>query len=167
MTSDCPSCRSSQTRVIETRVLHNGGRRRRHHCHVCSHRWSSWCGDRPRIGRAPNAKKGRRTRPPLTQEEVRLALTSPLSAVQLARELKCSTETVAAIRRGAMHATVLPELPRRQAQQQQRSALSCLACSHWRRASCGMGFPDPLDEGPGFAADCSLYEPRSQSINTA
>jgi hypothetical protein len=156
MPPNCPSCRSSRTRVTKTSVLLNGSRRRRHRCHVCSYRWSTWCGEKPRIGRAPHAKTGSRTRPPLTEDEVRLALTSPLSAMKLARELQCSKEAIAAIRRGTTHAKVLPELPRRQ-------PLSCVSCINWKDASCAMGFPEVLEEGPVFAADCSLYEARSQT----
>jgi transposase-like protein len=165
MTATCPSCSSSHTRVIETRPVRTGGRRRRHLCHNCQHRWTTWAGERPPQGRVPNACKGRRTKPPLTEDEVRLVLTSPLSSVKLARELGCSKEAVAAIRRGALHARTLPELPRRQTERRADPELSCHACAHWRSSSCGMGFPDPLDEGPAFAADCSLYEPRTQSIS--
>jgi transposase-like protein len=167
MTSNCPSCSSSHTRVIETRPVRNGGRRRRHLCHNCQHRWTTWTGERPPQGRVPNARKGRRTKPPLTEDEVRLVLTSPLSSVKLARELGRSKEAVAAIRRGDLHAKVLPELPRRQAKRRAIPELSCHACAHWRSSECGMGFPDPIEEGPAFAADCSLYERSTQSINRA
>lgn len=47
-------------------------------------------------------------------------------------------------------ARVLPE--------PEAGAPSCTNCTHWD-GKCGMGFPDPLEEGPGFAADCSLYAP--------
>jgi transposase-like protein len=165
MTSNCPSCSSSHTRVIETRPVRNGGRRRRHLCHNCQHRWTTWTGERPPQGRVPNARKGLRKKPPMTEDEVRLVLTSPLSSVKLARELGRSKEAVAAIRRGDIHAKVLPELPRRQAMRS--SDLSCHTCAHWWRGSCGMGFPDPVENGPAFAADCSLYELRSQSTSRA
>jgi transposase-like protein len=164
---NCPSCSSSHTRVIETRTLHNGGRRRRHHCHFCQHRWTTWLGERPPQGRVPNARPGRRTQPPLTEEQVRLVLTSPLSSGKLARELGRSKEAINGIRRGAFHAKTLPELPRRQAKRRAIPELSCHACAHWRSSECGMGFPDPIEEGPAFAADCSLYEPSTQSINRA
>jgi hypothetical protein len=167
MTTNCPSCSSSHTRVIETRKLNNGGRRRRHHCHVCFHRWTTWACERPPQGRLPNARKGYRTKPPLTEDEVRLVLTSPLSSNKLARELGRSKEAIAAIRRGTLHARTLPDLPRRQAMRRPSSGPSCHACEHWRNDRCGMGFPDPLEEGPAFAADCSLYEPVSQSMSLA
>lgn len=36
---------------------------------------------------------------------------------------------------------------------------SCEQCQHWDGQRCGMGFPDPQEEGPGFARDCSLFQP--------
>lgn len=44
---------------------------------------------------------------------------------------------------------------------------SCYACEHWRGCECSFKFPDPHEEGPGFAADCDLYEEVSQSISLA
>lgn len=44
---------------------------------------------------------------------------------------------------------------------------SCHACAHWRDHRCGFDFPDPLEEGPGFGAECDLYEEVSQSISLA
>jgi hypothetical protein len=36
--------------------------------------------------------------------------------------------------------------------------LSCYRCKLWNGEECRMGFPDPIEEGPGFARDCSLFE---------
>jgi hypothetical protein len=35
---------------------------------------------------------------------------------------------------------------------------SCEQCQHWEAGRCGMGLPDPQEEGPGFARDCSLFQ---------
>ena len=35
---------------------------------------------------------------------------------------------------------------------------SCLECQHWQ-SRCGMGFPDPLEEGPKFANECLVFLP--------
>ena len=159
MTANCPSCSSSHTRVIESRVLYNGARRRRYHCHSCAHRWTAWNGDRPLPGRRPAARGGNGgNKPPLTEDQVRLVLTSDLSAVKLARQLGRSSEAIAAIRRGTLHQYTLPEIPRWPAR---RRTLSCHGCNHWRDGRCGMGFPDPIDDGPGFAEDCAVYQPRT------
>lgn len=36
--------------------------------------------------------------------------------------------------------------------------LSCHECQNWT-AKCGMGFPDPLEEGPEFANECLVFLP--------
>jgi hypothetical protein len=38
---------------------------------------------------------------------------------------------------------------------------SCHICAHWQSNECGFKFPDPFEEGPGFAADCDLYEKKT------
>jgi len=162
MTADCPACSSSHTRVILTRLLYNGTRRRRHQCHDCGYRWTTWLGDRPPPGRLPAARGGNGgNKPPLTESAVRLVLTSPLSASQLAPQVGRSKEAVAAIRRGTIHRNTLPELPRWAARYR---TISCHDCRHWSHDSCGMGFPDPIDEGPAFAADCSVFQPRTGTL---
>lgn len=88
-------------------------------------------------------------------------LTSTLSSLKLARELNCSPEAVNGIRRGAFHRETLPELPRRRPRGAGVPIASCLLCGNWRGGGCSIGFPDPIDEGPAFAADCALYEPRT------
>ena len=44
---------------------------------------------------------------------------------------------------------------------QRKDGPSCERCREWRGLEsanpCGMGFPDPVIEGVGFARDCSLY----------
>ena len=38
------------------------------------------------------------------------------------------------------------------------SGPSCHSCQHWHETQrCDLGLPDPLQEGPQFAADCSLF----------
>lgn len=43
----CPTCDSTATRVLESKKTNTGGKRRRHECKACGHRWTSWEGDRP------------------------------------------------------------------------------------------------------------------------
>jgi transposase-like protein len=139
---DCPSCDHSNTRVIESRPRGDGSRQRQHECLQCGHRWST------------GKRDDRKTRSPLTADEVRLCLESPLPIRQIAKQLGCSREAVSQVQRGKIHANLWPELPRRAS----RAGVSCHQCQHWARASCGMGLPDPIAEGPGFARDCSLFE---------
>jgi hypothetical protein len=102
----------------------------------------------------PGEARPSRQRDPFTPDEVRLILTSPLSSPCLARQLGCSKQAICAVRRGRSHASVWPELPRRLSQ----GGATCLDCQHWARGSCGLGLPDPIEEGPSFAQDCSLFE---------
>lgn len=86
----------------------------------------------------------------VTEAEVRRILQASGSATEIARRMGRSHPTVLAILVGRLHADVAPELPR-------RVSRSCLQCRHWLDRSCGLGFPDPEDEGPQFASDCSSY----------
>ena len=138
--------------MIETRLLIDGGRRRRHQCHDCLYRWTTWVGQPPRRGASPDARP-RRKRAPLTADEVLLILTSDLSATRLARELECSKQAVCAVRRGLSHAHEWPELPRVLSQ----GGRSCLDCRRWKAGECELGLPDPLVEGVRFAGDCVNY----------
>lgn len=155
---DCPSCGASRTRVIETRVVTNGTRRRRHHCHECAHRWTTYLGEKPvagQAGRARSARRGICSKPALTADEVRLVLTSTENGIALGRMLGRTHQAISAIRLGKIHREVCPELPR--LPRRGEKGLTCLECQHWEGGACGMGFPDPLEDGPAFAADCSLY----------
>ena len=161
MTSSCPGCGSGRTAVIETRLRQTGGRRRRHECCDCQHRWTTWV-EGPPLPRRPRASSSGR-RPPLTIDEVRLVLTSPLSGVELSRQLGCTPQSITAIRRGESHASSLPELPRRLMRPRySKGGPSCRDCRHWSDATaCGIGLPDPMEEGPAFAADCTLYQEKA------
>ena len=145
----CPACHNPGS-VIETRRCSNGTRRRRHECQTCHHRWTSHDGEPPghRGGRRPGS---RNVRSPLSPAEVEAILRSGDSIRRLARQLGRSRPAVAAVLQGQTHAELFPELPRRQ-------ALNCLQCQHWA-GRCGLGFPDPLEEGLQAASWCNSYEP--------
>ena len=160
----CPVCSRNAIDVLESRLCANGTRRRRYVCLGCDHRWTIWDGPRPRRGHAPGAgPKKRRHRPPLSPEEVRLVLTSPLNCTAMARQLGCSKQAVSLIRRGQIHADLWPELPRQlsqaQAEAQPVGGLSCYGCRSWRDGRCIEDMPDLLTEGPSFAADCPFFTP--------
>lgn len=168
---NCPNCESSHTRVIETHLCTNGSRRRRYLCVSCEFRWTDWDGERPVKGGSPGRRKAvgnRKTR--LRPDHIRLALTrTDLNNKQVGDMIGCSPECVRQIRNGKICASILPDLPRPNAVNQQPAGdgLNCLDCDEWREGRCGFGFPDPLVEGLSFAADCDNYVPRSQSIRRA
>ena len=160
--------------MCEVRLCINGTRRRRMGCVDCAHRWTTWDGPRPpRAGaglrRAPRATTKKRGA--LTDEQVRQALVRrDLNNSQAGRLIGRSAETARQIRAGLIYRMVHPELLRPNAPADAPppivSGPSCHECGNWTGASCGFGFPDPLLEGLGFAADCDLYEV-SQSMSRA
>jgi hypothetical protein len=125
----CPKCHGDAY-VLESTVNKNGSRRRRHACSVCRYRWTTHQGERPhRWAR-------------LTPEGVeRIQAT----VNQLQAELGCSRKAiVAALWNSQSEPTTATAAP------------SCLQCQHWADR-CGMGFPDPDEEGPAAAQWCSCY----------
>jgi len=95
-------------------------------------------------------------RVPLSEDAIRDILTSQASHRVLALRHGCHHSAVAQIRDGKSHASVAPELARRQPLRR------CSDCQHWQHGSeCGLGFPDPQLEGIQFARDCSTYVART------
>lgn len=135
--------------VVEVRRCSNGSKRRRLECCDCGHRWTHHEGEPPgrRGGLRPGQSHPWRR---VTEQEVRAILTATGSATEIARRTGRSYPTVLGILTGRLHADVAPGLPR-------RISRSCLQCRHWLERSCGLGLPDPQDEGPGFAADCASF----------
>lgn len=86
----------------------------------------------------------------LTDNAVVDILESKVSDAKAGKKYGISRQSVQQIRRGNTYANVRPEIPR-------RSNQSCRKCEHWRKDCCSFGFPDPIEEGPQAARDCSLY----------
>ena len=77
-------------------------------------------------------------------------------AKRLAEEgIRIDTETIRQIRLGLIYADLMPA-------HRQPGSHSCDHCIHWRGIEavepCDLGHPDPIDEGMGFARDCSTYK---------
>lgn len=143
-------CEHNNRFIRESRARADGLMRRRWECRDCGARWTV-------LG--PDSKPPRQKRPPgkphprLTLDQVYRALIDRgTSDIALAAELGVSRQAIQQIRIGKTWPTAFPELPRRP---QWRD---CTECRHWERGECGLGFPDPLEEGTRFAADCDLYE---------
>jgi hypothetical protein len=157
----CPHCNSDCTSVLETKKVRNGTRRRRHECNVCAHRWTSWDGPLPGHGGGNSSGNPVSRKPPIERDQIREILLSTESNHAIARRLNRSPETVRQIRLGIIHASVHPEIARRDKPApipKSSDGPSCYGCTHWSDR-CGFGFPDPQIEGPAFAADCDLYAP--------
>ncbi len=148
---ECPECGSDRTSVIESRVT-NYGRRQRVDCRDCRHRWTNVIG-----GRTTARPQRRREAGNLTEDEIRLILTSQESDRELAAELRVSRVAVRGVRRGEIHAQVLPDLPRWASKPRR---LSCVSCRFWDADAvrpCREGWPDPETDGPGYANECGDY----------
>jgi hypothetical protein len=161
---DCPKCNGTHIKVLETNLCPNGTRRRRYRCLTltCEHRWTFWTGERPPKGKRPAR---------LTADQIRFALTrTDLNNRQVAEVIGCSAESVRQIRAGLVYRMVHPELLRPNAPADAPppivSGPSCYACINCTGARCWFELPEFLLEGPGFAADCALYEV-SQSMSLA
>lgn len=146
----CPECLGS-TLVIKGSVKRcsNGSMRRRRKCKSCGYRWTFHEGEPP--GHRGGFPKGQKhSFKPLSIEEVRLILIHDGSIGSIARQLGRSHPAVSAVIRGRTHADLFPDLPRR------LTDLSCLSCDHWR-GCCGLGFPDPEEDGLQAANSCNSY----------
>lgn len=146
----CPDCRG-QARVAKTRFSHSRGvTRRRLHCTNCAYRWTVW-GDLQRKPLPANARP-RTKKPPLSDDAFRDVLTSlSVNHSEMGRRYGRSHQTIAQIRLGQVQSHRMPDIPRWSARR------TCEQCSHWR-GRCGMGFPDPIDEGITFAQYCNNFE---------
>lgn len=146
--------------MMETRVRSDNAVRRRRTCASCGHRWSTL----ERIyAKLPHPQKGKpvpRLDPyrkrKLTSEQVLAIYHADLAQttlLELANRHGVTRETVRQIRAGETHRKLLANSD---------GLHLCSNCIHWARSSyCTMGFPDPEEEGPTFAAECSLYEARN------
>lgn len=86
----------------------------------------------------------------LSEEQVVEVLRCTGSLRALAARFGVNPSTLSLIRRGQTHANVAPHIPR------WSGALRCENCIHWCGV-CGLGFPDPSEEGTAFARECSAF----------
>lgn len=146
-------CSHGNGYVLETKTRIDGSVRRRFECRDCGNRWTIISeGEKP--GRAPLPPIARNVaRRKLTLEQVHRVLTETEATQKaMAAELGVSRQCIQLIRCGATWPDAFPELPRNVKRR------SCVKCKHWRSGGCAIGFPDPLEEGLSFAADCDFYE---------
>ena len=156
MTAECPSCRSSHTRVIDVRELVKGGRRRRIQCFTCNQRWTTYDSAPPKVGRAAHARKPGKRVPAMTADEVFLCLTSRATTTELSQQLGRSRQSITAVRRGDFHRDVHPHVPRWMVRRRIPPAVDRGDCLHWRDG-CGLGFPDAIAEGKLFCSFCAAF----------
>ncbi len=155
MSFACLSCGSTKTSTVRSRINSGGMRYRLLACNDCG-QLSEYLGDAPRDTSQPLSRPFYR----YSDATIRRMLLTRCSNAAMAQELGCSAELVRQIRKGTLHRNRVPEVPRwgENAPEPVIDGPSCLLCIHWGGEACGMGFPDPEEEGPLFARDCSLYE---------
>lgn len=154
----CPEC-SGPALIAETRHLMSGDVRRRWKCKACKHRWTIYNGPTPTTGPPPTR---------LSDAAILDMLTSTESNVLMGKRYGCGHTTVRRVRVGDLHSKVLPHVPRWKNGKPQASAAdtavitgpSCLLCIQYNGNPgnpCGLGHPDPIEEGIEFATECSTY----------
>lgn len=109
----------------------------------------------------------------LTDEQVRLVLTSSMPAAAMAAEVGVSRQVIDSIRYGRTYQDVLPTVERWDppCKAANGRGRTCWQCGHHstfmlekvkgsseRRVCCGLGLPDPLGrEGARFARWCAAF----------
>jgi len=137
--------------TIRSRV-HPTGRIRRFECRSCGHRLSLGGdnADQPidRYSRDPSATRR------FDAATIKAIRESTDGRRVLAKQYGCSQTMIRDIVAGRSYKDLLPEGFRAPPKP---GDPSCERCRYWEAEACGMGFPDPAEEGPSFARDCSLY----------
>lgn len=87
----------------------------------------------------------------LSESQVREILTSPASHSILGKQFGLHRTTISLIRLGKIHRHIAPDIPRWSTDRR------CTTCIHWRSDHCGLGFPDPVEEGVAFARECAAF----------
>jgi hypothetical protein len=103
----CPNC-SGDGRVIESRTLKAGGRRRRYRCDSCGFAWTIWTDDPGPIEHRGFCAGVTR----LSDEAIADILTSDEPRQVLAERHGRAISTIEKVQYGQLHARVLPELRR-------------------------------------------------------
>lgn len=149
----CPDCGSTDTRVVDSRPLANGDRRRRHKCLTCLVKWDSrWSGkEASAYCTFPPVAKTRL----LSDDQARDIMLSTKSTLALAEQYGVSHQAISQMRLGQVYVDVYQKLQAEGFELAAEGVDLCTACKHWISGGCGFGFPDA---GGDFATDCSLYE---------
>ncbi len=150
----CKHCQSTEVTIIRSRVQSGGVRARLIICKSCKQS-SEHFTDPP-----PKRKAGGRGNYRFGDDDIKEILLSRCSHAEMALAMQCSSELIRQIRIGMLYTRRRAEIPRwgQEVPPPEPDELSCYRCRLWNGEECRMGFPDPIEEGPGFARDCSLYE---------
>jgi ribosomal protein S27E len=146
MNISCQSCGSTRTVALESRRCPDGTRRVRRSCRDCSHRWTiRQTDDKPVLGCIA-----------CDSIETIVLESRALKDGRRRRRLQCSDCT------NRWTIWIEPDGSISQAPSKVQPTIhrSCHDCANWRQDRCWFRFPDPIEEGPGFAADCLQFRQR-------
>jgi hypothetical protein len=147
----CPECGDPSSFCITYSRMVRGRRRRRRHCKSCGFLSVDFDGEQVEPPGRPGALR-RFTREQIAQI---VMLKGHQTQRLTAQQFGCSGEAIRQIWTGQTYSDwtgISYRPPLRPGEP------SCEQCQHWETGRCGMGLPDPEEEGPGFARDCSLFE---------
>jgi len=157
MMLDCPECggRMKATHNKQTSL----GWYRRWKCKSCPHQLSVSGDDVQDLSAEEIIERSTECKRRKLSDAAAIAIrrsTDPRK--ELAAHYGVSVELIRQIQAGEAYQDLLPEGFRRAPGPNDPS---CERCREWRGSDgatpCSLGFPDPIEEGPGFARDCSLY----------
>lgn len=140
----------AQMNLVGSR-MHRGERYRRFSCPACGRRETRLGQNADRPLPEHRVLKNRR----FNAEIVTAIRRSRDSRRALAERYGCSQEMIRSIQAGIAYRDLLPEGFR---SPPKPGDPSCEQCRFWDAEACGMGFPDPAEEGLGFARECVVFE---------
>lgn len=135
----CPDCGQTGRSVLESRRLPDRVRRRCS-CSGCGHRFTTWELRTDRISASVSQLAASRAARLLNRFQ---GLEQSMTALRELLEAEIEAEPEPGLAVG------LPDL---------ESTVTCEQCIHWAAERCGLGFPDPKDEGTEFARWCASYK---------
>ena len=147
----CPQCGDLSYYVTHSRMI-RGQRRRRRHCRSCGFLSVDFDGEQVE----PPVRPGGPRRFSREQIAQIVMLKGHQTQRLTAQQFGCSGEAIRQIWTGQTSSDwtgISYRPPLRPGEP------SCEQCSRWENGHCGMGLPDPEEEGPGFARDCALFQP--------
>lgn len=164
----CPDCKSSNVKLVETRIVASTGRRRRRFaCQECPRRWTDHDGDPPSRGGQAHLAYKKPAQLPLTDAQVEEILVQGLlhgvSPTALGRQFERTSTSITSILRGDYHRKIRPDLKRSNDRPIEPGAPLCSECRHWLLSRggltdrCGLEIRDAIHHGASFAADCGAF----------
>ena len=127
----CPACGETARAVVESRRLTDRVRRRCS-CAACGERFTTL----------------ELRQDQLTAEANRAAAARASRLLSRFHQLEQATATLRQLLDAELSAPDAPDL--------QALDATCEDCRHWT-GRCGLGFPDPVEEGTSFAQDCASF----------